>query len=416
VTGIGAGEGSDKGLGVVGLVFFDLRQRGLVGDRITLCGTNGTKFPKIRRKFKDGLEMKYRGMQCYFESFPADDVRRDTKAYLKALQTAKSGDIAIIFTPDDTHFEITMACLNKELHVMCTKPVVKSLEEHIQLAKKATEMNCHLQIEVHKRFDPIYSDAHSRIQTLGDFAYFNSYMSQPKYQLEVFKSWAGISSDISYYLNSHHIDFHCWAIQGRAVPFEVSASSSTGVANKLLQRPCEDSITLLVKWRTLKSGNLGTAVYTASWTAAKGDVHSQQRFYYQAANGDVRIDQAHRGYFYTTDENGMQSVNPLFWRYTPDTLGNFKGQNTYGYKSFEEFVLAVRAIGNKEATPQTFDKNLPTIRSTVYVTAILEAGRLSLDKNRPFIIVSERDKIAIRPKLLTTLSQQRTESQLDQKY
>lgn len=31
-------------------------------------------------------------------------------------------------------------------------------------------------------------------------------MSQPKSQLETFKSWAGIDSDISYYLNSHHID------------------------------------------------------------------------------------------------------------------------------------------------------------------------------------------------------------------
>lgn len=31
-------------------------------------------------------------------------------------------------------------------------------------------------------------------------------MSQPKMQLETFKAWAGIDSDISYYLNSHHID------------------------------------------------------------------------------------------------------------------------------------------------------------------------------------------------------------------
>ena len=34
------------------------------------------------------------------------------------------------------------------------------------------------------------------------------YMSQPKLQLSTFKAWVGISSDISYYLNSHHIDFH----------------------------------------------------------------------------------------------------------------------------------------------------------------------------------------------------------------
>jgi D-galacturonate reductase len=40
---------------------------------------------------------------------------------------------------------------------------------------------------VHKRFDPIYSDARMRIQKLGDFNFFTSYMSQPKFQLETFK-------------------------------------------------------------------------------------------------------------------------------------------------------------------------------------------------------------------------------------
>jgi len=58
----------------------------------------------------------------------------------------------------------------------------------------------------HKRFDPAYNDARARAQKLGDFNFYCSYMSQPKFQLETFKSWAGIDSDISYYLNSHHID------------------------------------------------------------------------------------------------------------------------------------------------------------------------------------------------------------------
>jgi hypothetical protein len=31
------------------------------------------------------------------------------------------------------------------------------------------------------------------------------------FQLETFRSWAGISSDISYYLNSHHVDFLTWS-------------------------------------------------------------------------------------------------------------------------------------------------------------------------------------------------------------
>lgn len=44
-----------------------------------------------------------------------------------------------------------------------------------------------------------------RSAAIGDFSFFTSYMSQPKSQLETFRAWAGIDSDISYYLNSHHV-------------------------------------------------------------------------------------------------------------------------------------------------------------------------------------------------------------------
>ena len=52
-----------------------------------------------------------------------------------------------------------------------------------------------------------------RIQKLGKFNFFTSYMSQPKFQLETFRAWAGLGSDISYYLNSHHVDLHVWAME-----------------------------------------------------------------------------------------------------------------------------------------------------------------------------------------------------------
>jgi D-galacturonate reductase len=133
---------------------------------------------------------------------------------------------------------------------------------------------------------------------LGDFQFFQSFMSQPKFQLETFKFWAGVSSDISYYLNSHHIDVHCWAMQGKAQPVRVVASGATGIASSPMfgcPEGTEDTITLLTDWRNVESGNSGTAVYTASWGAPKADVHSQQRFHYLGSKGEITEDQAHRG-------------------------------------------------------------------------------------------------------------------------
>jgi hypothetical protein len=46
------------------------------------------------------------------------------------------------------------------------------------------------------RFDPVYSDARAKAAQLGEFNFFNAWMSQPKSQLETFRAWAGKDSDI----------------------------------------------------------------------------------------------------------------------------------------------------------------------------------------------------------------------------
>lgn len=200
------------------------------------------------------------------ETFPADQ-EVDGAAYLRAFDAMSPGDAVTVFTPDDTHFEIAMAAVERGLHVLLTKPLVKTLDEHYRLFEAARRRNVlvrgdrlravpmprvesgltmnrrpgdQVMCEVHKRWDPMYADARDRIQVgaapvlagrggaltvacgqseLGEFSHLSSYMSQPKHQLQTFKSWAGRASDISYYLNSHHIDFHevsvttpCWVL------------------------------------------------------------------------------------------------------------------------------------------------------------------------------------------------------------
>ena len=53
------------------------------------------------------------------------------------------GDLCIIFTPDDTHFAIAEAAIDHGLHVMATKPFVKTLEEHLYLNQKVVTIHCH---------------------------------------------------------------------------------------------------------------------------------------------------------------------------------------------------------------------------------------------------------------------------------
>eukprot|EP00842_Homolaphlyctis_polyrhiza_P005867 jgi/Hompol1/6281/HPOL_002619-RA len=338
-----AASGSDKRIGVVALVMFDMRRRGRV-RAVTLVGTTGRKNAGLRDHLQSRIADAYRGLDVSAELLPHDAVDYDPDAYKAAIDSMPPGSGVTIFTPDDTHYDIALYAIRRGLHVVRSP------------------------------------DARERIRNLGDFGFFTSYMSQPKAQLETFRSWAGKSSDISYYLNAHHIDLHAWALQGIAKPVRVTASSATGVATSAPHNcvpGTEDTITLMVQWKNIKSGNLGTAVYTASWVAPKAEVHSQQRFFYMGHKGEIRVDQAHRGYEMATDDNGYASVNPLFMRYTPDSNGFYAGQSTYGHRSIELWAEACLSIKQGKAKSSDFEGQLPTIRETEIVTAVLEAGRMN---------------------------------------
>jgi D-galacturonate reductase len=52
-------------------------------------------------------------------------------------------------------------------------------------------------------------------------------------------------------------------------------------------------------------------VYTAGWAAPQNaGVHSNQYFHYMASTGEIRVNQAKRGYDVTDDEGGLLWYNP----------------------------------------------------------------------------------------------------------
>ena len=70
-------------------------------------------------------------------------------------------------------------------------------------------------------------------------------------------------------------------------------------------------------------------------------------------------------------------------KYSPSESGHFDGQRGYGYISIEKFIDAARSVNGKQSEPADYDATgLPTIANTVLTTAILNAGRMSLDEKR----------------------------------
>lgn len=174
----GKASQSDKGAGVVALSMMDMRSRNKV-DRLAMCGVNGTKYPEIRRHMAQCIQEPY-GLDIRCETFP-DDSTVDPAAYKAAIASFKAGDVAIVFTPDDTHFDIAMGCIQHGMHVMVTKPIVQTLEQHQKLAEAAAKHNVLVAMEVryqgiptvctscvyHACFDRVYS--YERIVLVGRF-------------------------------------------------------------------------------------------------------------------------------------------------------------------------------------------------------------------------------------------------------
>ncbi|GKZ64026.1 hypothetical protein AnigIFM50267_000318 [Aspergillus niger] len=388
----GTASTSDKKVGVVGLTLFDLRHRGKVGD-LSMVGVSGSKFPGIRAHLQKNISEVYNGLDVSFTSFPADNTS-DPEAYKAAIDALPAGSAITIFTPDPTHYPIALYAIQRKIHVLITKPATKLLSDHLDLLAESRKHNVVVYIEHHKRFDPAYSDARAKAAKLGDFNYFYSYMSQPKSQLETFKAWAGKDSDISYYLNSHHVDVNESMVPDY-VPVKVTASAATGTAVELgCAHETEDTITLLVEWKKKDGSRMATGVYTSSWTAPqRAGVHSNQYFHYMGSKGEIRVNQAKRGYDVAEDEAGLSWINPFYMKYAPDEEGNFGGQTGYGYISFEKFIDAVTAVNEGRLTLDQLDaRPIPTLKNTIATTAILHAGRISLDEKRSVEIVTEDGK------------------------
>ena len=223
----------------------------------------------------------YNNLDVSFDSFPSDETSRDPDSYKSAIDALSPGDAITIFTPDTTHYPIALYAIQRGIHVLITKPATKLLSHHQHLISESRKHGVFVFIEHHKRFDPAYSDARARAKKLGDFNYFYSYMSQPKSQLETFKAWAGKESDISYYLNSHHIDIN-ESMAPSYRPVRVTANGSRGTAEDLgCVGGTEDTISLIVGWEKRgESPRMATGVYTASWTAPqRAGVHSNQYFH-----------------------------------------------------------------------------------------------------------------------------------------
>ncbi len=93
-------------------------------------------------------------------------------------------------------------------------------------------------------------------------------------------------------------------------------------------------------------------------------------------------------------------------RYTPDPNGRFAGQSGYGFISIARFLSAGQGLNSGSLTLDEVrtQGELALADATVVVTAILQAGRMSLDAGGAPVAIGY-DEAGV-PSSLTVVAQQ----------
>ena len=94
-------------------------------------------------------------------------------------------------------------------------------------------------------------------------------------------------------------------------------------------------------------------------------------------------------------------------KHATDTTAHFASNitnpaPTFSFRSFEAFIDAVQQVNSGKAAAADYEEELASVASTYRTTAILEAGRRSLDENRAISIVYGDVFNPCRPTSLST--------------
>lgn len=291
-------------------------------------------------------------------------------------KTVRAGefDCALVCVPDDQHYEVTAALLERGLHCLVVKPFTPTVAEARKLVDLAHERGLHGAVEFHKRHDEqnLLARRVLREGRLGEPKYMVvGYSQRIDIPLVAFRAWAA-RTNIFQYLGVHYVDLIQF-LTGLA-PRRISATGTRGTL-QAQGVATFDSVHATIEWGAAAGqfvSQLAIGWIDPNATPALSD----QKFFLVGSRGRLDLDQVDRGVRLVTPESGVETPNPHFSM----VLGEhdeaaFRG---YGYRSVERFLRDVADVAAGRVTPAALDAIRPTFRQALVSTAVVEAANASL--------------------------------------
>ncbi|MEZ5355589.1 MAG: Gfo/Idh/MocA family oxidoreductase [Bryobacteraceae bacterium] len=184
---------------------YQLQRTGVIGDIAVVAQRAQTvralaQNEMIRRAFPG---QSFRGAP--------DSETPQPDAYRGELAALAPRQIVIVATPDQFHYEMVMAALAHDQHVIAVKPLVLSVADARRIEQEAKRRELFVGVEYHKRFDDRSFLARRRYREglFGEFKLGTArLMEKWYYRNSNFQNWFTCDQTDSFtYIGCHYVDF-----------------------------------------------------------------------------------------------------------------------------------------------------------------------------------------------------------------
>ncbi len=250
----------------------------------------------------------------------------------EAMFEAEDLDAVSIAVPNKFHAPLTIAALQRGLHVLCEKPMAMTVAEAQEMNAAAAAAQRNLMINFSFRFTEAAYALKQQVEAgvVGDI-YFGRSVWHRRRGMPRFGGWFGIK-ELSgggplIDLGVHRLDLALW-LMGYPEPVAVTGSTYDRIARPIAEREGKQFDVEDLACGLIKFANGATLILEASWALNQQDREHMTTNLYGDRGGLV-----HRnvtgGYDFTaeifTDEGGDQFSKTLNWRSdtTPSSYHEF---------------------------------------------------------------------------------------------
>ncbi len=207
---------------------YQLQRQGRI-RRLMVCALNSAPL----RALRDSAELAQAFPGQSFEPFPAFDEAPDRAwpgLYAEVLATMMPRQAVIVAVPDQFHYDVVMAALRHNQHVLCVKPLVLQHHQAVEIEHLALERGLFVGVEYHKRFDrrALMARRQYGLGQFGTFVMGEAKLIEPYYYRHSnFQNWFTCDkTDPFVYVGCHYVDL-VYFITGLK-PVAVSVSGVKG--------------------------------------------------------------------------------------------------------------------------------------------------------------------------------------------